>query len=158
MLKNECMQHNTKNYDSTKELSEIHHLDFSNFDIIIAATGNRIMSHNYYDSLREEAILVSVSSSDREFDGVKFRQLSGKKWNTHDDVYYNGLCLLNCGFPINFSGGGRVSVPLMQYQFFIAMLFIGVCEAVLYNKDDGQVIKLNNNFMYRTLNRYNLVA
>jgi S-adenosylhomocysteine hydrolase len=158
MLKNECMQHNTKNYDSTKELSEIHHLDFSNFDIIIGATGNRIMSHNYYDSLREEAILVSVSSSDREFDGVKFRQLSGKKWNTHDDVYYNGLCLLNCGFPINFSGGGRVSVPLMQYQFFIAMLFIGVCEAVLYNKDDGQVIKLNNNFMCRTLNRYNLVA
>jgi S-adenosylhomocysteine hydrolase len=158
MLKNDCSQHNTKAYDSTKELSEIEHLDFSNFDIIIGATGNRIMSHHYYDSLREGATLVSVSSSDREFDGVKFRQLSGKKWNIHDDVYYNGLYLLNCGFPVNFSGGGRSSVPLMQYQFFMAMLFIGVCEAVLYNKDDGQVIKLNNNFMSRTLNRSNLVA
>ncbi len=158
ILKNECTQHHIKTYDSEKDLSEIHHLDFSNFDIIIGATGNKIMSHHYYDSLREGAVLVSVSSADREFDAVNFRKLSGKKYNTHDDVYYNGLCLLNCGFPINFSGGDRVSVPLMKYQFFMALLFIGVCEAVLYNKNDGKVIKLNNNFIDRTLNGSSLVA
>ena len=47
MLKTECNQHNTTIYDSAKELSEIAHLDFSNFDIIIGATGNKIMSHHY---------------------------------------------------------------------------------------------------------------
>ena len=158
MLKNDCSQHKIKGYDSIKELSELDHSNFSEFDIIIGATGNQVMNHNYYDSLREEAILVSVSSSDREFDGVKFRQLSGKKWNTHDDVYYNGLCLLNCGFPVNFSGGSRVSVPLKQYQYFMAMLFVGVCEAVFYNKDDGQIIKLNNNFMNGNLNKVKMVG
>lgn len=158
ILTNECSQHNTTTYDAVKERSEIDHLDFSIFDIIIGATGDKVMSHHYFDSLKKGCVLVSVSSSDREFDGAHFRRLSGKKWNTHDDAFYNGICLINCGFPINFSGGKRASIPLMQIQFVCSLLFLGVCEAVNYKKDDGQMIKLNNNFIANTFNRSTLVA
>lgn len=158
ILKNECNQHNIVTYDIVEERSEIKYPDFSNFDLIIGATGNKVINHNYYDSLKKDAILASISSSDREFDAVNFRKLSGKKYNVHDDVYYKNLCLLNCGFPLNFSGGKKVSIQLMQIQFVCALLLLGVCESINCSAWNGQSIKFDKNFLIHSFKKFPVAA
>jgi len=121
-------QHNIVAYDAANEKSQMLYPDFSKFDLIIGATGTQSMSSHYFAFLKKNSVLASVSSADREFDAVNFRKLSGKEWKTHDDVFYNGACLLNCGFPINFTGAPKVSVPLAKIQLVCTLLLLAVCE------------------------------
>ena len=137
-----------------QEKTEIEYLDFSKFDIIIGATGNKMMTHNYYDLLKPNTILVSVSSSDREFDAVHLRELSKKKYKTHDDVKYNSLNLLNCGFPINFSGEDIVSVPLEKIQLICALLMLGVCELATGNIQQKHFVQLDENLTNLIIDKF----
>lgn len=150
-------EHVVSAYDIISEKSDLHYLDFSSFDLIIGATGTKMFTYNYYDLLKKTATLVSVSSSDREFDGVHFRQLSGKKWKTHDDVSYNGLRLLNCGFPLNFSSSDNMmSIPLNKMQFVSALLLLGVCDLNI-NKNQS-FMQLNKDQTDRIFEQYSLMS
>lgn len=140
-LKNNLSHHNVFAYDQIAAISEINSLELSCYDLIIGATGNRAVDFSHYENLKPEVVLASVSSSDREFDAVSFRKLSGKKWGIHDDVYYGQKRLLNAGFPLNFSGGKGASVPLLQIQFVCALLFLGVCNSIENNP------QFNSNFV-----------
>lgn len=149
--------HVVSTYDIITEKSDLDYLDFSSFDLIIGATGTKMFTYHYYDLLKKTAILVSVSSSDREFDGVHFRQLSGKTWKTHDDVSYNGLRLLNCGFPLNFSSSDNmVSIPLDKMQFVSALLFLGVCD--LNTDKNESFMKLNKEHTESIFKQYSLMS
>lgn len=151
-------QHKVTKYDIVQEKSDIDYVDFSNFDLIIGATGNMMMTHNYYPSLKKNTTLVSVSSSDREFDAVNFRKLSGRKFNTHEDVHYNNIRLLNCGFPINFSGEDRVSVSLDKIQLVCSLLLLGVCECITCSKHQKQFVKLDKNATDSILEKFSVVG
>ncbi len=146
--------HNIVSYDVIHEKTDIEYLDFSNFDIIIGATGTRMMIHNYYDTLKNGATLVSVSSSDREFDAVHFRKLSKKIYNTHDDITYKNIKLLNCGFPLNFSGEDSVSVPLHKIQLVCALLMLGVCELAKCDTKQKDFVQLNKDLAQRITNQF----
>ena len=156
-LKTQYTHHKTTTYDIIKERSGVtYYPDFSHFDLIIGATGSKMINLNYYSSLKKGAVLASISSSDREFDAVNFRKLSGKKWDTHDDVLCDHLCLLNCGFPLNFSGENNVSIPLKQIQLVCALLFLGVCESVDYNILHRKFVELNNGYVIDLLNKFSI--
>ena len=150
-------QHNVTTYDIVRERSDASYSDFGNFDLIIGATGNQTVSHNYHKSFKKGAVLVNVASSDREFDAVYFRKLSGKKWNTHDDVLCNDVSLLNCGFPLNFSGEDTVSIPLKDIQLVCALLFLGVCESVDHNQYDRKFVELYNNSITSVVKNFSMI-
>lgn len=147
-------QHSVTVYDVVQERTGVDYLDFSKFDIIIGATGSNMMTHNYYDSLKPNAVLASVSSSDREFDAAHFRVLTGRIWETHEDVEYNNIRLLNCGFPINFSGGDSVSVPLNKIQLVCSLLLIGVCEFATCNVEQKHFVQLSKETTSKVLNEF----
>jgi S-adenosylhomocysteine hydrolase len=147
-------QHNVAAYDLVQEKSELNYVDFSSFDLILGATGTNMLTHHYYESLKEGAAMVNVASSDREFDSVYFRKLSKQKCGIHDDVYYNGLSLLNCGFPLNFSGGTIASVPLNKIQLVCALLFLGICESASNVPTPSQFLDLNAILSEKILSKF----
>ncbi|MEQ9116539.1 MAG: hypothetical protein RLN62_07075 [Rickettsiales bacterium] len=154
---NQYNHHKVIGYDVVHDKSELDYVDFSQFDIILGATGNRMMTHNYYDSLKNNAVLASVSSSDREFDAVHFRRLSGVVNNVHDDVFYNGFCLLNSGFPLNFNGDDRVSVPLGKIQLVCALLVLAVCEYKESNQQQKQFVRLDKELTEKIVGKFNII-
>jgi len=73
-------------------------------NIIIGATGVTVISEEdvaTLNSLGHKIHLISVSSSDREFPVVKFRN---DNVSIHADVVSENIVFLNNGFPINFKG------------------------------------------------------
>jgi len=148
------LHHNITKYDIVEEKSDIDYLDFSKFDIILGATGNRMMTHNYFDSLKDNAVLVSLSSSDREFDGSYFRKLAGGNMKVHDDVTYKGISLLNCGFPLNFNGLDKVSVPLVKIQLVCALLLLGVCDFKNCEREQKHFLQLNKELVDKIIQKF----
>lgn len=153
-----CSQHRVFIHDLIKDKSEIEYPDYNAYDLIIGATGSKSFSRYYYDQLKEGTILASVSSSDREFDSAYFRALSGKKWKAHDDVKHNGICLLNSGFPLNFSGEDVVSIPLKQIQLVCGLLFLGVCELVDVNLESGRFLTVSIKNAGKLVEKYNAMC
>ncbi|MBX9804158.1 MAG: hypothetical protein K2Y18_00195 [Alphaproteobacteria bacterium] len=126
-------------YDKIPHLSEIHKedLDVSSFDMIIGATGNRIMTSEHISNLKEGVVLVSASSSDREFDASYFRKKIEKNDNCHEDIFVDGIHLLNCGFPVNFQGADEDSIPLEKIQLTIALMFCSIFKGVVETNSKG---------------------
>ncbi|MBT7902282.1 hypothetical protein HN587_00325 [Candidatus Woesearchaeota archaeon] len=100
-----------------------------NFDLIVGASGNMSLRMNDYSYLREGTVLASISSSDREFDSVKFRVKFPKTSNPHQDYHIGGIYLLNSGFPLTFDGS-RVAVPTENIILTQSLMFAGVYESL----------------------------
>ncbi len=77
----------------------------NSYDMIIGCTGKSILTKQDFNNLKKGVILVSASSSDREFNAFSIRKNSLIKntFNTvHLDIHTKDLILLNNGFPVNF--------------------------------------------------------
>lgn len=98
------------------------------FDVIIGATGKTILTIEQVRRLKPGALLVSASSSDREFSAVEMRHDIYSVGNCHVDVDFEGVRLLNNGFPVNFTGDEHSLSP-EDAQLTRSLLFAGVCEA-----------------------------
>lgn len=118
-------------YDENKSLSDdrrelsaiIHH-----FPLIIGCTGKISVSKNVHKLLRPGTALVSVSSSDREFDAVHLRKLIPETQICHTDLMIDDLFLINSGFPVNFDGG-RENIEPELIQLTIALIAAGILQA-----------------------------
>ncbi len=111
------------------------------FDLIIGATGQPALNKNDFGNLKQGVILVSTSSSDREFSAVYLRLLEPKNSDCHKDYNVNGINLLNSGFPINFDGAEHSLAP-EKIQLTRALLLAGIYESLKIKKDKG-IQKLN---------------
>ena len=96
------------------------------FDLVIGATGSSTFTEDDIERFHPEVSLVSISSSDREFPSVPFRQGGGE---AHDDYYLGDRCLVNGGFPITFYGLPN-EMPPQQIEFTIALLMMRVLDEV----------------------------
>ena len=84
------------------------------------------MPVSFYGSLKKGAILVSSSSSDREFDAPHLRMLIERYTNCHDNARIRDIILLNSGFPLTFtkySWGAEGK----RIQLTRALIFSAVC-------------------------------
>lgn len=111
------------------------------FDVIIGATGQSIIIPGDFGKLKQDVMLISVSSSDREFSGAYLRRLNSVTDNCHIDYSVNGINLLNSGFPINFDGGEH-SVSPQKIQLTRSLLLSAVLEASQL-KDKRGLIELS---------------
>lgn len=98
------------------------------FDVIIGTTGKSILENADLPILKKGVLLVSASSSDREFPAKEIRVAAGVIGDCHADIEVDGVSLLNGGFPINFAGQENPTPP-EKIQLTRALLLAGVCEA-----------------------------
>jgi S-adenosylhomocysteine hydrolase len=128
--------------------------DLCNFDVIIGATGSTIINQYDLDKLKPGVLLVSSSSSDREFPAAFLRSLVKKSKDCHEDVCINGFYLANSGFPINFDGS-RSSVSAEKIQFTRALLFAAVLEGFKGENLKNEIVELNDFIQKEIVSEFN---
>jgi hypothetical protein len=132
--------------DSTR--SNIPESDFiaalSRADIVFGNTGKISLPSELHRHLKNQAVLASTSSSDREFDAFHLRQQLPPDTDCHADspltVQETGhsIYLLNQGFPVNFTGQSEIA-PLERIQLTAALLMSGVLDAHRYAGLKGMI-------------------
>lgn len=111
--------------------THLEHL-ISQFPLIIGCTGKTSISHHWHSLFAPQTTLVSVSSSDREFDAHHLRkQITGSS-DCHKDLIIKDLLLINSGFPVNFDGD-RENIAVEKIQLTIALITAGILQAKLYH-------------------------
>jgi len=127
--------------------------DLHDADVIIGATGKTILLPDYFKKLKQNTLLISASSSDREFSAVYLRKLIEENVDCHKDINVDGIHILNSGFPINFDGS-RDSVIAEKIQFTRALLFLGVLEAFLGNDSRNEIIGLDESVQEKIISKF----
>ena len=117
--------HDISDFD-TKNLTTI----IPHFPLIIGCTGTTSVPCKYHDRLSPTTTLVSVSSSDREFDAVHLRKQLQENNNCYTDLLLNSqkLLLINSGFPVNFDGN-RENIDPNFIQLTLALIAGGILQA-----------------------------
>lgn len=119
-------------YDIINERTELSETQFNKIlpecDVIIGCSGRTSILETHYPYLKKDVVLLSASSSDREFESHKIRQIHEKTSNAHKDFHTGKVILLNGGFPLNFDGD-KLSVPLEKIQLTEALLFAAAIQA-----------------------------
>jgi S-adenosylhomocysteine hydrolase len=98
------------------------------FPLILGCTGKTSVPYTWHSSIQPGTILVSVSSSDREFDAHYLRKNSVEAHSCRDDLLVNGFLLVNSGFPVNFDGC-RENIEVELIQLTIALITGGILQA-----------------------------
>jgi S-adenosylhomocysteine hydrolase len=108
---------------SENELKE----SLGNFDLIIGCTGENSFKSEWYNLLKENTILVSASSSDREFSAKELRVLDERYFECHQNKIIRKINLLNSGFPLTFSkhkmGAEGNEIQLTRALIFSSIIF-----------------------------------
>lgn len=115
------------------------------FDVIIGCVGKQVLSKEQICLLNPGTTLISLSSSDREFDIVNERTFSAPHSHCHSDFECNnGVMVVNSGFPANFSGD-TASVDIPEFELTRGLLISGIIQAYNLCGTKG-IIPLSNHF------------
>jgi S-adenosylhomocysteine hydrolase len=132
--------YNVSTFDKAASRSSIKRDHFEHalkeFDLIIGCTGQPVLEPAHYKLLKENVILVSASSSDREFSAVNFRSKMSLIADCHANPLIDGVHLINCGFPINFASEYR-EIDIDELQLTRSLLLVAILQAASY----GSTIK-----------------
>jgi len=122
------------------------------FDVIVGAAGVSVLAAGDFGKLKKGVVLISASSSDREFSAVYLRRLEGKTDNCHKDFDVNDIELLNGGFPINFDGREHSLSP-EKIQLTRALLLAGIYESLNANGRNG-ILELDNAVQQQIIKKF----
>jgi S-adenosylhomocysteine hydrolase len=146
----------TNLFDNQYKDSDFRNVELKNiisgFDLIIGATGNEIISSNDLHRLMNKTMLVSASSSDREFSATTLRKKTLRNTDCHKDILINGIYLINSGFPINFDGK-KNSVSPERIQLTRAIMLAAVFLA-MRNKYEPGIINLDLNLQQKLIREF----
>jgi S-adenosylhomocysteine hydrolase len=124
-ITNKFNDYETFNYDIDDGL-KIEKI-LGDYDVVIGCSGNSSIKPEHYPYLKKNSILVSTSSSDREFSAVHLRRMVKSNTDCHSHLKVGDYYLLNSGFPINFDGS-EVSCPIKKIQLTLALMYSGICQ------------------------------
>jgi len=120
-------------YDCVSSKSSIKHenlrKELSQFDLIIGCTGTAFLKIEDYKYLKQGAILISASSSDREFSAYELQQRHSGSLKCHDDFEVEGIKVINCGFPVNFGNDSSITDPPI-FQFTRSLLTAAILTGI----------------------------
>lgn len=120
-------------YDKMSHKSDIKEEEFEKslkeFDLIIGCTGTSALTIEHFKLLKKGAILVSASSSDREFNAKNLRIKIPPVNDCHKNLLIEDKWLINCGFPINFSSDFR-AIDCDELQLTRSLLLSAILQAV----------------------------
>lgn len=127
-----------RTYDKADQQISLDYL-LPDADLVFGCTGTTSIPTSKHHLIKRGSILVSASSSDREFDSVHIRKKLPAYFNCHQDIDNGEVKLLNSGFPVNFVGE-EYSVLPEKIQLIRALLTLGVLQASqLVGKTQGLV-------------------
>lgn len=116
-------------YDKIHGEQNLTSLIKENINVVIGTTGNQILSHDellYLNSITNtQVLMVSMSSSDREFEIWKLRDIFNSNNPIHDDLIFENIIITNNGFPITFKGV-RIEATPEQMDRTMSLLFLGI--------------------------------
>lgn len=115
----------------------VNYIKDNGIDMVIGATGTRIIDREEIEDLVDgkNIYLVSVSSSDIEFPVEYYRT----DFNPHNDVKFKNITFVNNGFPITFKGNRYESTPI-EIEKTIALLMGSVMNGVINDtKKEGLI-------------------
>lgn len=125
---------NVSSYDKIHGLKDISKIIEEGINVVIGTTGSQIISHDELLSLNDSAIqkilFVSMSSSDREFELWKLRNIFTKDNGLHDDLLFRKIIIANNGFPITFKGNRQEALP-EEMDRTMSLLLSGVVLGAL---------------------------
>lgn len=111
-------------------------ISFIAYDLIIGCTGTNSIDFNILNGL-QNTILVSASSSDREFPSLEIRKCFELNNNVHRDYKnINNVILNNSGFPTNFDGAIQF-LKLEDIQVTLALIFTSVVISAEKDFENG---------------------
>jgi hypothetical protein len=149
----------TQIYDVQQHISDFGKTEFtniiSNYNLIVGASGNEITNGKIYSILKKEVILVSASSSDREFSAVNLRKSAPKIKDCHKDLFVNNIWLLNCGFPLNFDGNKNSASP-EKIQLTRALMLSAICLA-MEKENQNDFIELEPKYQKLIVEKFNKI-
>lgn len=118
--------------DLIKEVSK------SRPDVLIGATGTQILSEEDIKALPSDKPihLISMSSSDREFAVVSFRNGNTA---THTDIEYRNITFVNNAFPISFKGNRYESLPIEMEKTMCLLGGAVMYGATVSSLEDGLI-------------------
>lgn len=99
----------------------------SQYDVIIGCTGNCSIPQEKHSLIKPNTLLISASSSDREFDSVMLRKKIPVYFDCHKTVVCQDLILVNSGFPVNFD---RTFLDSTEFQLTRALLLTAIHQAI----------------------------
>ena len=149
-----------KRFDQIQSLTDISREDFDDligdFDLIIGCTGKTVLNADQIQKLKKGCILVSTSSSDREFDIVPFRRAIARVADCHQNLYLNDIQVLNCGFPINFDAHFD-ELDIQELEFTRSLLLAAILYGYQIGKEEPllhQLIDLNMDIQKRIIFKF----
>lgn len=143
--------YNVKIYDHNEHKSEIKDYELDDYlkqcHVIISCVYGSALKDHHYAFLSNNVVLANASLSDRAFKAVDIRKLypntiENCHQNISVDLPQGKLHLMNCGFPINFSGEIH-SVPPNKIQITRALLLGAIYEGMLAPHQTTQALSLD---------------
>jgi hypothetical protein len=131
-----------KNMNLDKNVPELSEL-LGEFPLIIGCTGKTSVPYMLHPFLSSGTTLVSVSSSDREFDAVYFRRHALENNDCRQDLVVDNRLLLRSGFPVNFDGE-RENIHPDKIQLTMALITAAILQArILPPSSPKEILPLN---------------
>jgi S-adenosylhomocysteine hydrolase len=122
-----------------------------NSDLIIGCTGTISLSKEFHKYLKKNVTLVSLSSSDREFDTVHLRKTSPKTNNPWQNTKCDDVILANNGFPISFDNNNMDDSSF--FQFTRALIITSILQALDISNKKG-FIELHQSFQKKIIDEF----
>lgn len=111
-------------------------------DIILGCSGVKSLDYSLYNSLKPGVKLISLASSDREFNAYRFRRQLPIS-NRCLDTFTNGaISLIQGGFPINFFGE-RNNMPMEKIQITLTLLLSSVYQALTTSSEVKGIVSID---------------
>lgn len=150
-------------YDENPKLSDfICELEaiIDKFPLIIGCTGKTSIRKSLHNKIAPGTVLVSASSSDREFDAVQFRKLLPLINDCHQDLFVEDKLLVRSGFPVNFDGE-RENIDPEKIQLTIALITAGILQSQFINVESPLIFpiqrhleeKIKDDFISQNINK-----
>ncbi|MBM3230297.1 hypothetical protein FJZ22_01420 [Candidatus Pacearchaeota archaeon] len=144
-------------YDINKQVSDFESLENLNkkikdFDLIIGCVGKSSFPLSSFNKLKRNAILASVSSSDREFSAPYLRLLDEQYTDCHKNVKIRDIYVLNSGFPVTFTEHSIGADP-KDMQLTMSLLFSGICTS--NSKElENQIVSLDDSIQNEVIRKF----
>ncbi len=146
-------------FDTDPSKSTIQHKNLkqtlSNYDLIIGCTGKPFLKYSDTNLLKKGVMLISASSSDREFSAFEFQKRHVGHLDCHDDFEIDGIKIINCGFPVNFGKDASVTDPPV-FQLTRSLLCAAILSAFI-NDFPNRLIPLNERLQQSIVKNFQLV-
>ncbi len=144
-------KYKTSVYDIKENEEKIHEIIKEKEELLIIGCSGKISLPKKYHKFLKKSILVSVSSSDREFDSVYIRRKVEKNKNPHKNIITKEIILLNSGFPITFDGSIH-GTPPEKIQLTQGLMLAGAYESV--KTSEKNLIPLNPEIQRKIIEKF----